>query len=111
MKISNSTLHKFLLLFLVLSNSLILSSKAQANENEAACNDPEYFMQIRCRDLQELEERNQWNRQMGILNAQEREQQQKMLIVAGVIIGLVTIGAGTLLFKLINRKKGKSNEA
>lgn len=109
MKIYNLTLYRLLLIVAVLYNSLIFYSKAQANP---ACNDPNYLMQLRCRELQEFEQRNQWNRRMGILKAQERRKKQKQkLIIAGVTIGLVTIGTGTLLFKFINKKKSKSKEA
>ena len=107
MKISNLTLHGLILLFSILTNILVLSPKAQANP---ACNDSDYLMQLRCRDLQELEQRNQWHRRMGILKAQERKKQQKMIILGGVAVGFVAIGAGTLLFKSLNRKKSKSNE-
>ncbi|MGL5794776.1 MAG: hypothetical protein ACRC2R_09210 [Xenococcaceae cyanobacterium] len=102
MKISNLTLHVLFILFSLLGSSLVLSAKAQFNP---ACNDSDYLMQIRCRELQELDRRNEWNRQIGFINAQARkEEQQKKLIIAGVAIGSVATGIGIFLFKFIKKK-------
>ena len=111
MKISNFTLHGLFFLFLILINSLVFSSRLQANP---ACGYSDYLMQVRCRELQEFDQRNEQNRRMYIRNVQEREkqqereEQQKALIVVGGIIGLVVVG--TLFFKSINQRKSKSDE-
>lgn len=60
-KISNVTFPLFLMF--LLGNSLFLSEKAYSFE--PVC--PEFTMEIQCQKLIELEERNQYHRQLGII--------------------------------------------